>query len=446
MKSIELFSGCGGLGLGLSRAGFEPVRLVEIDGHACRTLRGWRDSMFARHKGWSVYDGDVHDVDFRRYEGIVDLVAGGPPCQPFSVGGKHKGHEDRRNLFPEMFRAIREIRPKAVIIENVQGLGRAKFAEYFAYIQSQIRFIGCAPKDGDDWQEHYQRLIGHEAAHGEQEYMVFPLFLNAADYGVPQQRKRIKFVCFRSDLKIDWPSVRETHSEQALLHSQWVTGEYWDLHKVAKKERPELSTREKAAIAKLKERGPGDKLPWLTVRDALAGLPDPRRTDGGFANHNFVDGARQYPGHTGSPLEKPSKALKAGDHGVPGGENMIDYRNGSVRYFTVREAARIQTFPDWFEFHGPWTEAMRQLGNAVPVKLAQHVAGLVKSCLEAPEEAARTPQRRPILVRSFPTTFGGDHGKRKRAFGKGRKKRPERPGRPGRADRFRGLRSRCGRP
>lgn len=113
----------------------------------------------------------------------------------------------------------------------------------------------------------------------------------------------------------------------------------------------------------------------MTVRDAICDLPDPeKRTWNHVANHNFNPGARSYVGHTGSPLDEPGKTLKAGDHGVPGGENMIARADGSVRYFTVREAARLQTFPDDYTFRGAWTEAMRQLGNAVPVRLAEAVA------------------------------------------------------------------------
>jgi len=123
--------------------------------------------------------------------------------------------------------------------------------------------------------------------------------------------------------------------------------------------------------------------PWKTVRDAISDLPDPRSGDAAVhPNHVFQPGARAYQGHTGSPLDEPAKALKAGDHGVPGGENMVRFPDGTLRYFTVRESARLQDFPDEFIFHGSWTETMRQLGNAVPVSLAEAVLHSVKSRLQ----------------------------------------------------------------
>jgi DNA (cytosine-5)-methyltransferase 1 len=114
---------------------------------------------------------------------------------------------------------------------------------------------------------------------------------------------------------------------------------------------------------------------WQTVRDAISDLPDPRdlKAASHVDNHVFRDGARVYAGHSGSKLDEPSKTIKAGAHGVPGGENMVVLDDGSVRYYTVRESARVQTFPDDYLFSASWTESMRQIGNAVPVKLARIV-------------------------------------------------------------------------
>ncbi|WP_424950455.1 DNA cytosine methyltransferase [Deinococcus sp.] len=119
------------------------------------------------------------------------------------------------------------------------------------------------------------------------------------------------------------------------------------------------------------------------MRDALHDLPDPEaEPENTLLNHRFIGGARSYPGHTGSVLDAPSKTLKAGAHGVPGGENMLVRADGSVRYFSVRESARLQTFPDDYVFSGAWGEVMRQLGNAVPVELARVVANSVAVALQ----------------------------------------------------------------
>jgi DNA (cytosine-5)-methyltransferase 1 len=205
--------------------------------------------------------------------------------------------------------------------------------------------------------------------------------LNAANYGVPQKRERVIIVGFRSDLGVEWSFPDATHSFDALLRDQWVTGDYWERHKVSKRKRPSVPERHKERVDRLKAEltlfEPEEK-PWRTVRDAVAGLPNPERDDcSAFHNHEHNPGARSYTGHTGSPLDEPAKTLKAGDHGVPGGENTVVMPNGSVRYFTVRESARLQTFPDEYVFHGVWTEAMRQIGNAVPVELARAIASAV---------------------------------------------------------------------
>jgi len=118
---------------------------------------------------------------------------------------------------------------------------------------------------------------------------------------------------------------------------------------------------------------------WRSVRDAIRGLPDARPLfdDGPVANHVQWPGARVYPGHTGSTLDAPAKTLKAGVHGVPGGEGVIVLDDRSVRYLTVREAARIQTFPDNYRFEGSRSECMRQIGNAVPVRLAEALGRVI---------------------------------------------------------------------
>ncbi|UJW86909.1 DNA cytosine methyltransferase [Devosia sp. SL43] len=372
MKSIELFAGAGGLGIGLHEAGFRPVNVIEWDSYCCDTIRENKMRGLKAVKKWSVTQGDVRDVDFRDYEGLVSLVSGGPPCQPFSMGGKHRAHGDARDMFPEAIRAVREARPNAFIFENVKGLTRASFRNYYEYIRLQMEHPEVATRGDDDWTEHLARLERHHTSGSRRglNYRVVRKVLNAADYGVPQRRERVFFIGFREDLGVQWNFPHATHSQAALILDQ-VAGDYWDRHKVAKKDRPAA----RMLTAAIEEDAAGS-LPWRTVRDALQDIPDPERYPkraGEYLNHRFQPGAKSYVGHTGSPLDEPAKTLKAGVHGVPGGENMLLRPDGSVRYFTVRESARLQTFPDDYLFHGSWSETMRQLGNAVPVRLARIV-------------------------------------------------------------------------
>jgi len=384
LRSVELFAGAGGLALGCELAGFRTAAVVEWDKWACDTVRENQSDGYPLVQGWKVHEGDVRAYDWDSIAGTIDLVSGGPPCQPFSMGGKHKAHDDRRDMFPAATDVISRLAPRAFIIENVRGLTRSTFANYFSYIQLRLRMPDHQAEADESWFDHLLRLQAEAtSAHGVGlRYNLVPTLVNAANYGVPQQRHRIFMVGFRSDIDAEWSFPEPTHSKEALLHAQWVTGEYWDRHRVAKRNRPEAPTG--PGIDRLREMDPAElALPWRTVRDALTGLPEPTR--GGskrYNNHILQSGARQYPGHTGSPVDLPAKTLKAGGHGVPGGENMMLRNDGTVRYFSVRESARLQTFPDGYVLHGAWGEAMRQLGNAVPVLLAQKVAGSVALHLE----------------------------------------------------------------
>lgn len=374
MRAIELFAGAGGLGMGVSNAGFKPVKVVEWDHWCCSTIRENRMLRSSSLSDWpDPIEGDVRAVDFSPHEGRVDLVSGGPPCQPFSLGGKHRAHDDSRDMWPEAVRAVREVKPRAFIFENVKGLTRASFASYLAYIVHQLSYPEIARGKEEQWEDHLARLERHHTSGSSVglRYNVVYRVLNAADFGVPQRRERVVFVGFRADLGIEWSFPEATHSLDALLWTQTRTRSYWERHRV--------SSRDSTMDVRLHSRGmallgrPTAKA-WLTVRDAIGDLPDPERevrASALLSNHRFQPGARSYAGHTGSPLDEPAKTLKAGVHGVPGGENMLLRPDGSVRYFTVRESARLQTFPDDFRFHGSWSETMRQLGNAVPVKLAK---------------------------------------------------------------------------
>ncbi|MBI5638669.1 MAG: DNA cytosine methyltransferase [Nitrospinae bacterium] len=385
MNSIELFAGAGGLAMGVSNSGFSHKAVIEYDADSCETLRENKKRGVKPVAAWPIFQHDVRKFDYSALNGEITLVAGGPPCQPFSLAGKHRGFNDRRDLFPEAVRAVRELQPKAVIFENVKGLLRPAFSKYFEYIVLQLSYPFLAAKREEGWEEHLSRLERHhtQSRRKDVSYKVLFRLLNAADFGVPQKRERVFFVAVRADIDLEWNFPAPTHSQDALLFDQWISGAYWKRHGVSSRHIPRMDKRLAPKIRRMESRLFGPTLkPWATVRDAIAGLPDPRAKEARtIPNHVFNDGAKTYPGHTGSPLDEPAKTLKAGDHGVPGGENMMVLPSGDVRYFTVRESARLQTFPDKYLFPRTWTESMRQIGNAVPVRLGQAVAESVASLL-----------------------------------------------------------------
>ncbi|MEI8093349.1 MAG: DNA cytosine methyltransferase [Spirochaetales bacterium] len=162
MTSVEICAGAGGQALGLERAGFEHLALVEIDADACRTLQYNRPD-------WNVIEGDVKGFRAHRYEGI-DLFAGGVPCPPFSMAGKQLGVDDERDLFPEALRLVSECQPRAVMLENVKGLLDPKFKSYREHISLRLKEMGYE----SEWKLHY-----------------------AADFGVSQLRPRVILVAMR---------------------------------------------------------------------------------------------------------------------------------------------------------------------------------------------------------------------------------------------------------
>jgi DNA (cytosine-5)-methyltransferase 1 len=394
---IELFTGGGGLALSMHNAGFRNLVSVEIEKRACETLRANIAQQFEPdtenatdpYARWPLIEGDIRDVDFTRWVGDVDVVAGGVPCQPWSLGGAHRGYEDSRNLWPELFRVVREARPRAVIAENVKGLLRPSFKPYYDYILKELRAPFEQRVDGEDWRDHNKRLnktLARNSGDPTERYDVKYLLVNAADYGVPQIRWRVFVVAFRRDLGLaDWEFPRPTHSEDELLRAK-ADGSYWDEHKVPMRNRyspPSVTTRHSQDQTRQR---------WRTLRDALKGDRSRRETRLGeppgdkiehprHLHHYGWPGAREYPGHTPNELDRPAKTVKAGVHGVPGGETVLRRDDGSIRYMTVREVARVMTFPDHWRLEGPRGEQMRQLGNAVPVVLGEVVANSVAAAL-----------------------------------------------------------------
>lgn len=370
--SIELFTGGGGLARAMHEVGFRHLLVNEVEPRSAETLRA--NGAIAHDANrpepanladpWPVIEGDVRAVDFRSWEGRVDVVAGGVPCQPWSLGSAHKGYDDPRNLWPELFRCVRETRPRAVIAENVKGLLRPSFKPYYDYILRELSAPFEKRVAGEDWDDHDARLIRALRVTGEstERYDVKYVLVNAADFGVPQVRWRVFVVAFRRDLGLDgWRFPTPTHSGDALRRAK-IDGSYWAEHQLPHRGSDPIMR----ALA-------GDGLArWRTLRDAVRDLPEPlgdRVEHPHWLHHYGWPGARQYPGHTPNELDRPAKTVKAGVHGVPGGESVLRRDDGGIRYMTVREVARAMTFPDTWRLAGPRGEQMRQLGNAVPVKL-----------------------------------------------------------------------------
>ncbi len=306
MHSIEFCAGAGGQAIGLEQAGFRHEALVEIERDFAKTLE-------LNRPGWNVFARDMNEFDGRPYKGI-DLFAAGLPCPPFSVAGKQLGDLDERNLFPAALRLIDEMRPKAVMIENVRGFLSAVFDDYRTLLKSQLDKLGYHT----EWR-----------------------LLNASDFGVPQLRPRVVIVAIRKDLAdvFDWPT--------ALPHNPPTVGE---------------TLRDLMGA-----RG------WLGTKAWAARANEIAPT--------IVGGSKKH----GGPDLGPTRARKAwASLGVEGRSLAAEAPDpdfvGMPR-LTVRMVARIQGFPDSWQFYGAKTTSYRQVGNAFPPPVARAVAHNLKIAL-----------------------------------------------------------------
>jgi DNA (cytosine-5)-methyltransferase 1 len=346
LSAIELFAGAGGLTLGLCRANVEPIELIENNEACCETLQAnasrlgqpWIEALYAR---------DVRRVDFSQYTDI-DLLAAGAPCQPFSHGGNQRGSLDERNMFPEVLRAIRETQPRAFLIENVRGLLFRRVRPYFESLLTELR---------SPWANRTRRS-------SKGKYDVDFRVLNAADFGLAQSRPRLFIVGLRKgEFKWHWPEG--AYSRQSLVEAL-RNEDYWLDHDVPE----DVKTSARSLLPKNPLRPQGQR--WRTIRDLTVELGPPSLNGSAMdISHRLVDGARVYAGHTGSRFDWPAKTVKAGVHGSPGGEHIVNLDDGTHRYLTVRECACLQGFPTDYQLPEKRTPAMRQLGNAVPVALAE---------------------------------------------------------------------------
>jgi DNA (cytosine-5)-methyltransferase 1 len=298
-------------------------------------------------------------------------------------------------MFPAAADCVSLLQPKTFVFENVPGLLRESFLPYYEYIIDRLTRPSIKPRPDEDWISHHARI---RRSRQKAEYSVRLLVIDAADLGVPQTRKRIFLIGIRVDIAQlrTFAGLRLPYSRDSLLYSQWVTGEYWEQRDLPRSDMPHRLT---AQVAELRRRGePPIGEPWLTTRDAIAQFPTP--IDGqdadGVLNHRGIPNARSYRGHTGGWIDWPAKTLKAGVHGVCGGEAMIRFSDNSVRYLTVREAAAIQTFPDTYEFPDVRTVAMRLIGNAVATTVAEAIGRDLRTIISGknPKRLATGPDLR----------------------------------------------------
>ena len=308
LKAVEVCAGAGGQALGLEQAGFAHASLVDNDTACCRTLRFNRPS-------WNVIEGDLNSFDGTPYQG-ADLFAGGLPCPPFSIAGKQLGDRDERNLFPAALRLISEIKPRAVMIENVRGFLGAVFEDYRDKLKSQLSKMGYIA----DWR-----------------------LLNASEFGVPQLRPRVVIVAIQKNYseEFDWPAVapHNPRTVGAVLHdliaaNGWIGADRW---------------RERA--------------------DEIA--------------PTIVGGSKKHGGPDLGPTRAKRAWAKLGVDGMGIANEAPDYSFVGMPRLTVRMVARLQGFPDDWQFAGAKTSAYRQVGNAFPPPVACAVAESVHACLSA---------------------------------------------------------------
>ncbi|MFA5982546.1 MAG: DNA (cytosine-5-)-methyltransferase [Methylococcaceae bacterium] len=319
-RSIELFAGAGGLAIGLEQAGLETVLLNEIDKNACATLS-------ANRPHWNVHCGDVARLDFTAYQDQIDVLTGGFPCQAFSYAGKKMGFEDARGtLFFEFARAVKQTRPKLFMAENVRGLLNHDGGKTLVNICSVIDELG------------YTLLAPH--------------VMKAIFYRVPQKRERLLLVGIRNDLvglaEFNWP---RPHQKVYTLKDALKAGELYasDVPDSAGQRYP----ANKAAI--MEQVPPGGY--W---RDLPVDLQKAYMQKSYYLGGGKTGMARRM------HWDEPCLTLTC----APAQKQTERCHPEHTRPFTVREYARIQTFPDAWQFVGALTSQYKQIGNAVPVNMA----------------------------------------------------------------------------
>jgi len=319
--AIELFAGAGGMALGLEKAGFETILLVENDKHCVATLKLNRPK-------WKVIGDDIQNVDFRKMK--ADLVTGGFPCQAFSHAGHKLGFEDTRGtLFYEFVRAVKEIKPKIFLAENVEAIIRNNDGKTLRTILDILSSFG---------------------------YNVQYQILDALNYRVPQKRRRIIFIGTKKGIKYEFPKPKK---EIVTLREA--------LHKVPKSEGEKFSEQRKEMLMHVPPGGSWVDMP-VEIQKKYMGKSF-YSTGGRRGMARRISWDEPCLTLTCSPAQKMTDRIHP----------------ASIRPFTIREYARIQTFPDSWKFVGSISSQYRQIGNAVAVKFATELGKSLKNSLCHPE-------------------------------------------------------------
>ncbi|MDO9510507.1 MAG: DNA (cytosine-5-)-methyltransferase [Bacteroidales bacterium] len=318
---LELFAGAGGLAVGLEKAGLKCVALNEIDKWACQTLRSNRPN-------WNVLEGDIKDFSFTHFKNKVDVITGGFPCQAFSYAGKKLGLNDARGtLFYEFARVVQEVNPLICIGENVRGLLSHEKGKTLQGMISILNEIG---------------------------YNVVPFkILKAIHYRVPQKRERLILVGVRKDIDTSF-EYPKPHNKIYTLKDALRKGELFNTN---------VPTSEGATYPKYKK----DVLDLVPPKGYWRDLPVDVQKE--YMGGSFYLGG----GKTGMARrigwDEPSLTLTCS----PAQKQTERCHPDVTRPFTIREYARIQTFPDEWSFSGSMAQQYKQIGNAVPVNLGQEV-------------------------------------------------------------------------
>lgn len=320
-KVLELFAGAGGLAVGMEKAGLKCVAFNEIDKHACETLRTNRPN-------WNVYEGDIKNFSFFSYHNQVDVVTGGFPCQAFSYAGKRLGFEDARGtLFYEFARVVKEVNPPICIGENVKGLLSHDNGKTLQGMISILDEIG---------------------------YNVVPVeVLKAINYKVPQKRERLILVGIRKDIDVKY-EYPKPYKKIYNLKDALKKGDLFDTD-VPKSNGVKYPESKKNVLDLVPPKGYWRDLPLEIQKD--------------FMGASFYLGG----GKTGMARrigwDEPCLTLTCS----PAQKQTERCHPDETRPFTVREYARIQTFPDNWHFSGPISQQYKQIGNAVPVNLGREI-------------------------------------------------------------------------